>query len=126
MRKILTAYLPFALYAGLIYFVSSLSRAPLPDLGFDYTDKLAHLVEYGILGVLTVRAFAAFTGKATPTVYIAAIFFGILFAASDEFHQSFVPGRFSDFADGIADSIGTICGAMGYLVWNRSRSAVSG
>ena len=41
-------------------------------------------------------------------------FIGFLYALSDEFHQSFVPGRTSELGDIIADWIGVISAIMLY------------
>ena len=52
------------------------------------------------------------------------------YAASDEWHQSFVAGRDSDLFDWVADSIGAVLGAAGYgliaaLTWLQRDGSVS-
>jgi len=66
-------------------------------------DKLAHLLTYAVLAWLLRKSGLPFFWAAT-----LAIFYG----ASDEWHQSFVPGRFCDAADLLADSIGAVVGAF--------------
>ena len=72
--------------------------------------KLGHLTEYAILAGLLWRALRSGTGSQTKI----SILFGIVlvacagFAASDEFHQSFVPSRTSSANDVMID----ICGAL--------------
>ncbi len=43
------------------------------------------------------------------------------FGASDEWHQSFVPGRSAELADWVADTAGAACAAMFYVRWNWYR-----
>lgn len=49
-------WLPFYLYAALIFFLSSLSKPPLHP-PFLFGDKLFHTVEYIFFGYLAARAF---------------------------------------------------------------------
>ena len=63
--------------------------------------KFFHLVEYSILFVLLSLAL-----NATPKSVLIAY----LYACSDEFHQSFVPGRTSRFRDTLIDLVGIIIG----------------
>lgn len=82
--------------------------------------KLGHLTEYAILAGLLWRALRNGTGATMKM----SILFGIVlvacggFAASDEFHQSFVPSRTSSAHDVMIDLCGaliglTICVALG-------------
>ncbi len=65
------------------------------------TRKLAHLTEYAILGLLSGRA----VGR--PWAALAA---GVLYAASDEWHQTLVPGRSGQVSDVLLDTVGVILG----------------
>ncbi|MEZ5360115.1 MAG: VanZ family protein [Candidatus Zixiibacteriota bacterium] len=116
MRKFVLYTLPLLLYAVLIYWVSSLEKLPDPHIEFDLIDKVAHAIEYCVFSVLAHRFFAAFEPKSAKTVYIGAILLGLFYAASDEIHQLFVPGRFCDFYDWVADAIGIGCGAILYFL----------
>ena len=80
-------------------------------------DKWAHLIVYGVLGVLVARA-----AELNPRrgVLLAAIILGIsLFGAVDEAHQALIPGRFPDVRDWVADTIGGAIGAAGFMVLGR-------
>ena len=87
--------------------------------------KCAHLTEYAILALLLRRTLAstvaagnsAWSGKLIATV-IAMVF---LYAASDEFHQSFVPGRTSLFSDVLVDTAGGTVGLLAGWGWHRFR-----
>lgn len=67
--------------------------------------KAAHFTEYLILGILVNNMIKLYNKKA----YIAIIIC-ILYAISDEFHQSLVPGRSPQIQDIFIDSIGSIIG----------------
>jgi VanZ family protein len=66
-------------------------------------DKLAHLLEFALLGFLAARA----TGSARVGFVLAAIW-----GAIDEIHQAFVPLRSSGLDDWLADLVGAFIGAM--------------
>jgi VanZ family protein len=69
--------------------------------------KLAHITEYAILGALLVRA----TGRPPLAIALA-----VVYAITDEVHQTFVPGRAGRPLDVAIDTVG-IC--LGALVWQR-------
>ncbi len=112
MTRFLRYGLPPLLFAGLIFFLSSRPVLPAPDLpGFD---KLAHLCEYGVFGLLLARGFRAY--GMTPRVAIAlAAVAASAYGVSDELHQGFVPGRSVEVLDWLSDTAG---GAMGAAAWS--------
>lgn len=63
--------------------------------------KLAHLTEYGVLWLLWWRALGFLVATALPAVAIA-----LLYAATDEWHQSFVTGRHGSPVDWAIDALG--------------------
>ena len=69
-------------------------------------DKLAHLVVYGILGALLARG-RRLQGHLPHAVLVLV---GALYGASDEWHQSFVPGRQVSALDWVADLCGVAAG----------------
>ncbi len=69
-----------------------------------FIKKIFHLVEYAILSILAYRSFNKNRVK--------TLIFVLVYAISDEIHQSFVPGREPRIRDVIIDLTG------GYLgVW---------
>ncbi|MEP6604278.1 MAG: VanZ family protein [Spartobacteria bacterium] len=82
--------------------------------------KLGHLTEYAVLAALLWRAFRGKI-RSTRTFAIAAMAIGLaaLFAASDEFHQSFVATRTASGHDVMIDIGGAIFGMM--ICWMLSR-----
>jgi VanZ family protein len=104
---------PVAACMGGIFYMSAQPEVTLPT-GVD--DKTAHYVAYMTLGLLVVRALArGLPARMTASVAVAALAITIGYGATDEWHQSFVPGRSSELADLAADSLGALC-AVG-LCW---------
>lgn len=102
-------------YAGLIFYLSSLSHPEqsLPSLFDDVSDKILHAVEYAVLGGFCYRAFRWGTNDAwAPHALTLAILTASLYGFSDELHQWFVPLRDSSWQDWAADSIGAAIGAV--------------
>lgn len=104
--------LPPLLYAGAIFFVSSLSRPPGPPLVHGL-DKGVHFAVYAGLGLLVVRALAGY-GLRPLRAALWALLACALYGVSDELHQSFVPGRSTDIRDWGADVLGA---ALAIRVW---------
>lgn len=115
--KFLTHWLPWYAYLGLIFFISSLQN-PERTFGFSASDFAAHILEYAGLLFLTRRAFDA-SGIAGLRVRsaVTGILFCLLYAASDEFHQSFVPTRDPSLIDFAYDAAGVLLGGMIYKRW---------
>lgn len=106
-RKILKFWLPPIVWAGLIFFFSSLPSVKTVEIYWQdfLIKKTGHMIEYGILAVLLYRAF-----KNSDIAKSEALFFSllitVLYAATDEIHQSFTPGRESTVRDVVFDIIG--------------------
>ena len=99
-------WLPVLVWAAVIFTFSS-----IPDLGTGLGGwdlvirKLAHAAEYAILGALLVRA----TGSRSLAFTLA-----VFYAASDEFHQTFVEGRAGAVHDVAIDAVGAAIGIALY------------
>jgi VanZ family protein len=72
--------------------------------------KNAHFFAYLVLGALTVNAFIT-SGVRGFRGIAAALIACVLYAASDEIHQLFVPGRSGQVTDVLIDSAGAAVGA---------------
>lgn len=122
-EKALFYWAPVLGYAAAIYYFSSLPKPEeqLPAFVSDLSDKLLHVVEYGILGGLWYRAFRRAAG---PTIagsaVLLAVVAGSMYGMTDEVHQAFVPMRTASLLDWIADTIGTVIGVRG-LSWIEHR-----
>ena len=86
--------------------------------------KTAHFVEYFIFSLLILRAIRAGQRDTRLRWALAAILIVAGYAALDEFHQSFVPGRTARISDVLLDTTGgtaaqAIAGLV--LVWGHVR-----
>lgn len=97
------------LYMASIFYVSGMSGS---DIQTPVDDRISHTAAYAGLGVLLMFAAAAFVSSWTTFASIVVIAVGILYGASDELHQSFVPLRDSSSKDLLFDAIGTILGVL--------------
>jgi VanZ family protein len=105
---------PVVGYCALIFLVSNQSDLSPPD--FPSSDKVAHVFEYGVLGILWARAAkASWPHRRLLLMLASTILFTGLYGVIDEWHQLYVPGRFADWHDALADLCGGTLGGMGYL-----------
>lgn len=74
-----------------------------------YVRKSAHAMEYTILGVLACLCFYYYGMKHFTVLGLSL---GVVYAALDEFHQLFVPGRSGEIMDVLIDSLGVLLGCM--------------
>jgi len=100
-------------WAAAILIATSIPGEQLPRT-FPHFDKLVHLGIYGVLGVLVGRARRldsrlARIGAAGVVRWVCAV---ALFAAFDEWHQDFIPGRASDPIDWLVDVGGATAGLV--------------
>ena len=110
--KFLKFWFPVFLYSGIIFYASSLPDVK-PPLKIKNIDKAIHVLEYLPFGFLLARAFI----QQRPAVKIWQVvtICSLLYGISDEYHQSFVPGREAGVSDVIADTIGGFLGVWIFL-----------
>jgi len=94
---------------GLIFYLSSQPNLPRhPD---DFVDtvlkKMMHVSEYAILAYLLWRALSDAESDRNNPIALSLIL-SFLYALSDEYHQSLVPGRNSSAADVGIDVLGAL------------------
>jgi VanZ family protein len=85
----------------------------MPELGYwDYfAKKGGHMLGYGLLAASYYHALGGI--KHSPKWrFIMALTLAVLFAASDEFHQKFTPGRSASPVDVGIDTLGGIIGLV--------------
>jgi len=109
-------WLPVVGYASLIFYLSSRPNISV-FTNFIFLDKLLHLLEYAIFGVLLMRAFvnSGIRFREKEAFFFSSAF-GFFYAISDEMHQIFVPGRVAAFSDLIFDFMGIILGIYLYAL----------
>ncbi len=79
--------------------------------------KAGHLTEYAILALLLLRAIGGPGFR--PLFWALAI--ATAYAATDEFHQSFVPGRTATVSDVLIDAAGALTALALAAAWRKSR-----
>lgn len=109
LLKFLLAYLPPILWAGAIYVFSSQTTLPgLEESLYDFLfKKVAHITVYFILYLLVFRSVSLTIRKQHKNFFLfLPIIICLLYATSDEFHQSLVPGRYATIRDVGYDMLG--------------------
>jgi len=102
----LVPWLAAAVWAALIFFFSAQPNLTT-NLGiWDFIlRKLAHMAEFGILCLLLWRAVRQHMVR-DKLALVAAGLLALAYAASDEFHQGYVPGRTASIRDVLIDLAG--------------------
>jgi len=80
--------------------------------GWFFVVKGWHATEYAILLTLCTAVLRAKTSWSRRRCIVIAFAFAVLFAASDEWHQTFVPGRDGCARDVLIDSTGAAIAAI--------------
>ncbi|HSA12141.1 MAG TPA: VanZ family protein [Candidatus Paceibacterota bacterium] len=146
MRSLIGRWLPVLVWMCVIFSASSdqlsfsrssrivgpLVRWLFPDVSDEAVHaiviaarKCAHLLEYAVLALLFWRALRKPPTPGTPpwqwsqaALVLALV---VLYAATDEFHQAFVPSREGSLRDLLVDALGGALGLLGLWVIGRVR-----
>ena len=115
------AWIASALWMGVIFALSSVPADSMPPGEYG---SFGHFGVYLVLGALY---FVALGGRHRGMWAVAlAVILASAYGVSDEFHQSFVPGRVPDPADWAMDTAGALTGALtalGATTWLSARKA---
>ena len=117
--RIALLWLPVLIWAGIIFALSAtpnLRVAPTADLDF-VVRKAGHMAVFGVLAVLVWRALAS---SAVRRAMVWSWVLTFVYAASDEFHQSFTSGRHPSPVDVGIDSVGALIALLTLTLWLRS------
>lgn len=116
----LLGWLPAVLMMITIFLFSARSANELPNYGsWDYfVKKSSHAVGYALLALTYLRALP--TQKNIRKNYFLAWFLAVLYSATDEFHQSFVPGRHPSLVDVLVfDNLGAMIALILHHQFNQ-------
>ncbi len=107
----------FVLYCALVLYLSSLSPNEIPDTGLEVSDKVLHLIEYALMGILAWGGF----GRGSAGFPWALFAFCTCFGIVDECWQDWWDkGRASEVWDVAMDGIGAFVGLLISMVfWKR-------
>ncbi|HEB51494.1 MAG TPA: VanZ family protein [Desulfobulbus sp.] len=112
--------LPLLTVMAVIFFLShqpgdSFELPDLPDI-----DKLLHSLVYGVLAATALFAVpSACTSRRPWLTMVLVVLFCLAYGTSDEFHQSFVPGRTPSAWDLAADTLGAVLVCAGWYLLGR-------
>jgi len=123
MNKLLKFWLPVILWAGIIFWLSS-----IPDLESGLKQdfilrKTAHILEFAFLTFLLIRAINQENLSIKKTI-IFSLIIALFYALSDEYHQTFIGGRQGTLRDAGIDSIGILLTGLVWYIKNRKRSGL--
>lgn len=118
-QPLIYLWIPLLAWMGLIFYLSAQPDLPRPATDWlgDVIGMGGHAFVFGVLAVLWARLL----GKRRHPLLLAFLL-TMLYALSDEFHQSFVPGRHTDPLDLLWDGAGAAL-ALGLWAWFRRRSS---
>jgi VanZ family protein len=105
---------------AVIFGFSSIPLNEMPNFGlFDFlVKKGGHAFGYGLLALTFLRGLKGENKDVNSRWFYLAWAMAILYSATDEFHQSFVPGRHPAVTDVMIDALGA---AIMLFLFNRYR-----
>ena len=111
MGKRILRWIPAVVIMALIFIASSTPGDEVPEFGaIDLiVKKGGHMTGYALLAIACFLAAYGDTKKMTRSAIIS-LCISIVYAASDEYHQSFTPDRFPSITDVGIDTAGAIVG----------------
>jgi hypothetical protein len=108
-------WIPVIAWAAVIFAFSSVSGLGTGLGTWDlFLRKVAHAGEFALLALLLWRALR---------IEWAVLLLATAYAASDEFHQTFVEGRVGAVADWAIDTAGVVMALVGLRLWRTHQNA---
>ncbi len=99
---------PAILLMAVIFIFSSLPSAELPN--FNWADRIVkkggHALGYGLLAFAYLRGLKGESSHVSARQFFGAWLLAVLYSTTDEFHQSFTPGRHPTVTDVMIDALG--------------------
>ena len=111
-RKVYLVYIPLIVYWIMLFIATTVPVSNLPSVAV--SDKIKHFSAFFGLSVLLSLTLIYQSKVLLFKKYflVAALVISSIYGLLDEIHQSFVPGRNSEFLDWVADSLGAAAGAF--------------
>ena len=103
-------HFPFIAWALVIFIQSSFAAVDIPKVEWISVDKVIHMGVFGLLAALCYVSFIHLSTENTfsKNAFVWTAIICMVYGASDELHQYFVPNRSSEFQDWLADAAGII------------------
>jgi VanZ family protein len=111
-NKVRLIYFPLALYWITLFIATSIPSEALPKIAVG--DKLEHFFAYMILSILVSLTFHFQKKIKLLNTYplLSALFVVSLYGALDEWHQTFIPGRYAELLDMVSNFFGALFGII--------------
>lgn len=111
-------WIPALCLAITIFVLSSISEFGVLDKSFlTKHDKITHLIVYGLLAWWVLWGWKkGILGRPGIRRFIIAVAAVSAYGISDEFHQSFIPGRLASVVDWLADTVGGVLGSVAFTI----------
>lgn len=114
-------YFPLIIYWITLFMLTTIPTDTIPRF-FNAQDKVEHLIAYFVLAVLLTLSlyFQKWSNFLSSKAFLFSVIFLLFYAALDEVHQIFVPGRYCDIYDWLSDAIGGLLGTGLVYLFLRS------
>lgn len=110
-------FIPVLLSMMLIFYASHQPGESINLIDIPNVDKLLHSLVYAVLAYSALIAVSpAIRIRNVKTVGILVVMFCLVYGVTDEYHQSFIPGRSSSIWDMLADTLGA---GLAVISWFR-------
>lgn len=107
LRVAALLWLPVVTCAGLIFYFSSIPDLKITQEWYDIIlRKIAHVFIFAVLSRLIARALTGSTYWSWRKIFYASLALTVVYAISDEYHQTFVEGRHGAAMDVLIDTTG--------------------
>lgn len=83
--------------------------------------KATHMAEYGLLAIAVSYSFYVYDKRGFPLIIWSEVV-AVLYAATDEFHQLFIPGRSGQVTDILIDGIGALIGCLLFIIFKKNQN----
>ena len=109
MVKVLMRWMAVVFWMGVIFALSAIPSLASPfEPIYDFVlRKVAHVTVYVVLTLLLYGALRPHMANSAHA-WLPAMLIAVLYACSDEWHQTFVPGREGTVHDVVIDGIGVM------------------
>jgi VanZ family protein len=127
-KRFATYQIPFFVWGFGIFVASSIPAEYFPNSPILSHDKLLHVIIFFGFALLLERALHH--QDRLPMLarrsHLATLVITVLYGAFDEVHQAFIPGRFPDKYDLLADTVGAVAAiTVVWLLARRRRQAAT-
>lgn len=120
-KTIFYVYIPLVVYWIVLLTITSTPKYFVPKI-FELQDKIEHFIAYTILAILLNLTLHFQKKSLQLAIKSSLITFLIItiYAGIDEIHQIFIPGRYADIFDWLADTIGGLFGVYYTQIFLKS------